>query len=49
MISSLRGSVLHVDAESAIVEVGGVGFAVAVPAPLARTLRVGDAVAWVDA
>lgn len=42
MISSLRGSVLHVDAESAIVEVGGVGFAVAVPAPLARTLRVGD-------
>ena len=42
MISSLRGRVLHVDAESAIVEVGGVGFAVAVPAPLARTLRVGD-------
>lgn len=42
MISSLRGRVLHTDAESAIVEVGGVGFAVAVPGPLARSLRVGD-------
>ncbi|MGB4776973.1 Holliday junction branch migration protein RuvA [Microbacterium sp.] len=42
MISSLRGRVLHVGADSAIVEVGGVGFAVAVTAQVARTLRVGD-------
>lgn len=42
MISSLRGRVLHSDAESAIVEVGGVGFAVAVPAPFARTFHIGD-------
>lgn len=44
MISSLRGSVLHADAESAIIDVGGVGFSVAVPAALARALRVGDEV-----
>lgn len=42
MISSLRGRVLHLDTETAIVEVGGVGFSVAVPAPLARGLHVGD-------
>lgn len=42
MISSLRGRVLHLDAESAIVEVGGVGFSVAVPASVARSLHVGD-------
>jgi len=42
MISSLRGRVLHLDTESAIVEVGGVGFSVAVPAPVARALHVGD-------
>ncbi len=42
MISSLRGRVLHVDAESAIVEVGGVGFSVAVTAQVARALHVGD-------
>ncbi|AXA95900.1 Holliday junction branch migration protein RuvA [Microbacterium laevaniformans] len=42
MISSLRGRVLHLDAESAIVEVGGVGFSVSVPAALARSLHVGD-------
>lgn len=42
MISSLRGRVLHLGAESAIVEVGGVGFSVAVPADVARSLHVGD-------
>lgn len=42
MISSLRGTVLHTDAESAIVEVGGVGFAVAAPVQVLRTLRLGD-------
>lgn len=42
MISSLRGRVLHLEPESAIVEVGGVGFSVAVPTPVARTLHVGD-------
>lgn len=42
MISSLRGRVLHIDADSAIVEVGGVGFAVAVTAQCARDLHIGD-------
>ncbi|GAA3021428.1 Holliday junction branch migration protein RuvA [Microbacterium dextranolyticum] len=42
MISSLRGRVLHVDAESVILEVGGVGFAVAVTAQVARSLHLGD-------
>ena len=42
MISSLRGRVLHVDAETVIVEVGGVGFSVAVTTQVARSLHVGD-------
>ena len=42
MISSLRGRVLHVDAESAIIEVGGVGFSVAVTAQVSRALHIGD-------
>lgn len=42
MISSLRGRVLHLEPESAIVEVGGVGFSVAVPTQVARSLHVGD-------
>lgn len=42
MISSLRGSVLHVEADAVVVEVGGVGLSVAVPAQLARTTRIGD-------
>lgn len=42
MISSLRGRVLHVDAENVIVEVGGVGFSVAVTAQVARDVHAGD-------
>ncbi len=42
MISSLRGRVLHLDADSVIVEVGGVGFSVAVTAQVARALHIGD-------
>lgn len=42
MISSLRGHVLHLDAESVIVDVGGVGYAVAVTPQLAREFHVGD-------
>ncbi|WP_040164370.1 Holliday junction branch migration protein RuvA [Microbacterium gorillae] len=45
MISSLRGSVLHVSSDSLIVEVGGVGFTVAVPPDVARTSHAGDTVA----
>ena len=44
MISSLRGSAVHVEPGALIVEVGGVGFAVAVPATLSQATRVGDAV-----
>jgi len=42
MISSLRGRVLHLDAESVVIDVGGVGFAVAVTPQLARDFHVGD-------
>lgn len=42
MISSLRGRVLHQDADSVVVDVGGVGYAVAVPASLSRSFHVGD-------
>ena len=42
MISSLRGRVLHADADAVIVEVGGVGMTVAVTGQVARTLHVGD-------
>lgn len=45
MISSLRGTVLHAGADSVIVEVGGVGFSVAVPPDVARTARVGETLA----
>lgn len=42
MISSLRGRILHVDAESLVIDVGGVGFAVAVTPQLAREFHLGD-------
>lgn len=45
MISSLSGTVLHAAADSVIVEVGGVGFSVAVPPDVARTARVGEPLA----
>ncbi|WP_309067268.1 Holliday junction branch migration protein RuvA [Microbacterium sp.] len=45
MISSLRGTVLHAGTDSVIVEVGGVGFSVAVPPDVARTARVGETLA----
>jgi Holliday junction DNA helicase RuvA len=38
MISSLRGTVLHVDTDSIVVEVGGVGFKVFVPASVFDSL-----------
>ena len=45
MISSLRGPVLHAALDSVIIDVGGVGFTVAVPPDVARTARVGDVLA----
>lgn len=42
MISSLQGRVVHVEPDALVVQVGGVGLAVAVPADLARTARLGD-------
>ncbi|MCT9820102.1 Holliday junction branch migration protein RuvA [Microbacterium sp. W1N] len=42
MISSLRGRVLHLDSESVVIDVGGVGFAVAVTAQVAREFHIGD-------
>jgi Holliday junction DNA helicase RuvA len=42
MISSLRGRVLHLDPDAVVVDVGGVGFAVAVTPQLSRSFAVGD-------
>ncbi len=42
MISSLRGSVLSTGADQVVIEVGGVGFQVAVPGDVAHTARVGE-------
>lgn len=44
MISSVRGTAVHVDADSVVVEVGGVGLHVAVTPQIARATHVGDAV-----
>ncbi|PRA83482.1 Holliday junction branch migration protein RuvA [Microbacterium sp. MYb66] len=42
MISSLHGVVLHATSDQVVVDVGGVGFAVAVPADVAHTATVGE-------
>ncbi|GEK86068.1 Holliday junction branch migration protein RuvA [Microbacterium aerolatum] len=42
MISSLRGTVLSTGADHVVVEVGGVGFFVFVPADVAHTARTGE-------
>lgn len=42
MISSLRGTVVATASDSVVVEVGGVGFSVAVPGDVAHTARVGE-------
>lgn len=42
MISSLHGTVLHSSSDQVVVDVGGVGFSVAVPADVAHTATVGE-------
>ncbi len=42
MISSLRGRVIHLDAEHVVIEVGGVGFTVAVTPQVSRDFHLGD-------
>ncbi len=42
MISSLHGVVLHSAPDQVVIEVGGVGFSVAVPADVAHTATVGE-------
>ena len=44
MISSVRGTAVHVDPESVVVEVGGVGLTVAVTSHVARSTHVGQSV-----
>lgn len=44
MISSVRGTAVHVDADSLIVEVGGVGLHVAVTPQLSRATSIGSTV-----
>lgn len=43
MISSVRGTVAHIDADSVVVEVGGVGLSVAVTPQVANATHLGDA------
>nr|WP_201469801.1 Holliday junction branch migration protein RuvA [Microbacterium hydrocarbonoxydans] len=42
MISSLHGSVLHSSSDQVVIDVGGVGFSVAVPVDVAHTATVGE-------
>lgn len=42
MISSLHGVVLHTTADQVVIEVGGVGFSVSVPADIPHTAAVGE-------
>lgn len=42
MISSVRGRVIHADADTVVIDVNGVGLAVAVTAQQARTATLGD-------
>lgn len=42
MISSLHGTVLHTTSDQVVIEVGGVGFWVAVPADVAHTASIGE-------
>ena len=42
MISSVRGTVLHSDVDSVVIEVGGVGLEVAVTPQVARNAHVGE-------
>jgi Holliday junction DNA helicase RuvA len=42
MISSLHGIVLHTTPDQVVIEVGGVGFSVAVPADVAHTAAIGE-------
>jgi len=42
MISSLRGTVLHAASDHVVIETGGVGFSVFVPADVAHTAIVGE-------
>ncbi|MEW1833644.1 Holliday junction branch migration protein RuvA [Microbacterium sp. NPDC079995] len=44
MISSLRGRVLHLEPDSVVIDVHGVGYSVAVTAQHARQLHLGDEV-----
>lgn len=42
MISSLHGIVLHTTPDQVVIEVGGVGFSVAIPADVAHTAAIGE-------
>ncbi|WP_375384346.1 Holliday junction branch migration protein RuvA [uncultured Microbacterium sp.] len=44
MISSLRGTASHVEPDAVVIDVGGVGFAVAVTPQVARGVHLGDTV-----
>jgi len=46
MIAQLHGQVVGVDGSSAVVSVGGVGFAVICPPQLLASVAVGDEVTW---
>jgi Holliday junction DNA helicase RuvA len=46
MIASLRGKLIEIDSNRVVVEVGGVGFQVYIPAPLKDQLHRGDMVSF---
>jgi Holliday junction DNA helicase RuvA len=46
MIASLRGKLIEIDSNRVVVEVGGVGFQVYIPAPLKDQLHRGDIVSF---
>jgi Holliday junction DNA helicase RuvA len=44
MISSVRGTVVHIEPDAVVVEVGGVGLSVAVTPQVARTAHLGESI-----
>ena len=43
MITSISGKIIHIDTDSVVVEVGGIGFRILVPSPTRDHLHLGEA------
>lgn len=44
MISTLRGTAVHIESDAVVLDVGGVGFSVSVPPQVSRNAHLGDTV-----